>query len=339
MMDIVGWVSSVLPDSPVFEDAPGGAFAALASAAQADDIAAGVPPSALGYAPTAPVFKSTTTVDRYGNSVWSKGFGGRRDQTNDGNFIGSVTTGYGGALGAERRLSPDLRLGGFVGASRNKTELDQNAGGLDTDTAFGGIYSRAMFGRSFLDMALIGGHLKNNSTRNIGGGLVSETARADYDGWFLNPSATIGHRFDLGDGFSVTPALKMRYVAAHFGGYTESGSTTNLTVGARDVQALEERAELTAATVKTFGSGRFTYRMTGGALTQQRMGDGAVSLTLLGQNLVATTPDQKTVFGGYGGVGLDWQVGKTTLFAAGEFTAANDSSTTVSGKGGVRVAW
>lgn len=339
MMDITGWISSVLPDSPVFGEAPGGAFAALASAPPAEAPAADLPSNAMAYAPAAPVFKNAIMTDRFGNSVWAKGFGGRRDQATEGNFLGGVTTGYGGALGIERRVSNDLSIGGFLGASSNKTALDFNAGGTDTDAFFGGIFSRKMFDATFIDLALVGGYLDNKSTRNIGGGLALQTARADYTGWFLNPSATIGHRFGLGNGVSVTPALKLRYVATHFGGYTETGSTANLTVGARDVQALEERAELTAAMVKQFGASRLTYRITGGALAQQRTGDGAVDLTLLGQNLVATTPDQKTVFGGYGGIGIDWQFGRTTIFAASEFTAADDSSKTISGKGGLRVAW
>ncbi|MDB5600863.1 MAG: autotransporter protein [Xanthobacteraceae bacterium] len=339
MMDIVGWISSVLPDTPVFDRDAGDAFAAITSANRIDDGFASLPASAMGYAPAEPVFKGGTTTDRDGNSIWAKGFGGRREQSTDGHFIGGVTNGYGGALGVERHVSPGLRLGGFVGGSSNKTELYLNAGNTETDTVFGGIYARATSGATFLDLAVIGGHLDNSSKRNIGGGLLLETARADYDGWFLNPSAAIGHRFGLGQGFSVTPALKVRYVAAYFDGYSESGSTANLTVGARDVQALEERAELTLATVKTFGENRVTYRVTGGALAQQRAGNGTIDLALLGQNLVATTPDQKTVIGGYGSAGLDWQVGRTALFAAGEFTSASDSSTTLSGKGGVRVVW
>lgn len=339
MMDMVGWISSVLPDSPVFGDAPGGAFAALASATPGEADAAGLPSAVLAYAPATPVFKNAIMTDRVGNTVWAKGFGGRRDQATDGNFLGGVTTGYGGALGMERRVSSNLSIGGFLGASSNQTDLDLNAGGTDTDALFGGVFSRKMFDTTFIDIALIGGYLDNKSTRNIGGGLALQTARADYNGWFVNPSATIGRRFGLANGVSVTPALKLRYVATHFSGYTETGSTANLTVGARDVQALEERAELTAAAVKLFGANRLTYRITGGALAQQRTGDGAVDLTLLGQSLIATTPDQKTVFGGYGGIGLDWQFGRTTLFAAGELTAANDSSKTISGKGGVRVSW
>lgn len=338
MMDIVGWISSVLPDSPVFEDAPSGAFAALASAAHVDDRAAGTPSNALGYASAAPAFKSGATTSRDGTSIWTKGFGGRRKQTTDGSFIGSVTTGFGGAIGADRQVSHALRVGGFVGGSSNKTDLDLNAGGIDTDAVFGGVYSRAILGAAFFDVALIGGHLDNKSRRNIGGGMTPETASASYAGWFLNPSAAIGRRFGLGHGFSLTPALKLRYVSAFFDGYTESGSTANLTVGARNVQALEERVELTLAKVGTLAGHRTTYRVTGGALSQQRLGGGAVDLTLLGQSLVAATPDGKNTIGGYGGVGLDWQSGFMTLFAAGEFTGAN-SSTTYSGKGGIRVAW
>jgi len=43
---------------------------------------------------------------------------------------------------------------------------------------------------------------------------------------------------------SLTPAARVRYLAAGYGGYAESGSTVNLAVGSRTTQNLEERGEL-----------------------------------------------------------------------------------------------
>ena len=50
---------------------------------------------------------------------------------------------------------------------------------------------------------------------------------------------------------TLTPAVKARYVAAHFEGYSGTRSTVNLTVAGRDVQTFEERAELTLAACNT----------------------------------------------------------------------------------------
>lgn len=343
VMDITGWIASVLPDTPVFEPVQGGAanaFAAIEAAAPRFDHTFGTVSEAMAFAPTTPVFKGGLVTDRDGNSVWAKGFGGRREQTTDGSFIGGVTIGYGGAFGYDRQITPDTKLGGFIGGSTNETRLDLNAGRFDTDTLFGGLYARSFFGATFLDLALIGGKLNNKSKRNIGGGLALETASASYDGWFVNPSLALGHRFAFDNGYTITPALKVRYVAAQFGGYTETGSSANLTIGDRNMQAVEERAEVTLANTHTFGNGsRLGVRVTGGMLAQQRTGDATVNIALVGQNFIAATPDKQNVFGLYGGAGLDWQLGRMALFASGEVTGMNDNVITFTGKGGVRVVW
>lgn len=343
VMDITGWISSVLPETPVFETAQtngaANAFAAIErTAPRLDDAFAFLPSGALPYAP-APVFKGGTVSDAAGNTLWAKGFGGYRDQGTDGSFIGSVTQGYGGAIGFDRQVTANTKLGAFLGGSSNNTRLQLNAGQTDTDTLFGGVYARKLLGASFLDLALIGGSLDNKSKRNIGGGLAWETASASYGGWFVNPALTLGHRFALADNLTLTPALKLRYVAAHFDGYTESGSTTNLTVAGRNVQALEERAELTLASVQNWNGNRIIVRNTVGALAQQRTGDSNVNVALVGTNFIAATPDKGNVFGLYGGAGIDWQIGRAVLFASGEVTGMTDNTTSFAGKGGLRVVW
>jgi outer membrane autotransporter protein len=206
---------------------------------------------------------------------------------------------------------------------------------------FGGAYGRKMWGATFLDLAVIGGNLDNTSARNIGGGLALQTATASYGGWFVDPSLSAGHRIDIdGHGFAITPAMKLRYVAAHFDGYTETGSAANLTVAGRDFQAFEERAEITFADTLTMANGsHLTGRVTGGILGQQRSTGGQINIALLGQSLLAATPDRGSIAGGYGSAGLDWQMGKLTLFAAGEATYTNDATHIYAGKGSARVSW
>ncbi|MHB0768201.1 autotransporter outer membrane beta-barrel domain-containing protein [Bradyrhizobium sp. 5.13L] len=342
IMDITGWIGSVLPDAPVFAPGAGAAnaFAATEPASPFDAFDS-FPSVALGYAP-APAFKAASTNYGGGNAVWAKAFGGQRLQDNNGALIGGTTTGYGGAVGYERLISPDLRLGVLAGGSTNKTNLHFNAGNTGTDTVFGGAYSRKTWGGTFLDLSVIGGSLDNSSLRNIGGGLAFATATASYGGWFVNPAMMFGRRLDVdGRGFTITPAVKVRYVAAHFGGYAETGAgAANVSVAGRDFQAWEERAELTFANTRMLANGhRVTARVSAGALAQQRSAGGLVNVVLLGQNFVAATPERSSVAGGYSSAGLDWQMGPVTLFAHGEATYTNDVSRTYAGKGGARVTW
>jgi hypothetical protein len=61
---------------------------------------------------------------------------------------------------------------------------------------------------------------------------------------------------------------------------------------------------------------------------------------LLGQALAFATPDKASIAGGYGGAALDWRVrGGVSVFAATEYTAMSDSSSTITAKGGVRVGF
>lgn len=343
IMDITGWISSVLPDAPVFAPSAGAAnaFAAPEAASSPFDAFASFPSGALGYAP-APAFKAASTNYGDGNAVWAKAFGGQRQQDNSGAQIGGITTGYGGAVGYERLVGPDLRLGVLAGGSTNWTNLHFNAGSTGTDTVFGGAYGRKSWGGTFLDLSVIGGNLDNTSVRNIGGGLAFATATASYGGWFVNPALMVGRRLDVdGRGLTITPAVKLRYVAAHFGGYTETGSgAANVSVADRDFQAWEERAELTLANTRLLANGqRITARVSAGALAQQRSDGGLANVVLLGQTFVAATPDRGSVAGAYSSAGVDWQMGRVTLFAQGEATYTNDVSRTYAGKGGARVSW
>ncbi len=340
VMDVTGWISSLLPDTPAFEVEPKGAANAFAAIEQAAPRFNGASTlnDAMAYAPT-PAFKSSAISDRDGNTVFAKSFGGRREQQTEGGFIGSIAAGYGGAFGYERRITENIRLGGFVGASTNETRLDLNAGHIDTNALFGGLYARHVFDATFLDLALIGGKLANDSWRNIGGGLAFETARASYGGWFIDPALAFGHRFALDNGNSITPALKLRYIAARFEGYSESGSSANLSVAGRTVQAFEERADMTFARVGRIGDSRLTVRLSGGAVAQQLVGDSAVNVILLGQNFVAAMPGKIRLLGLYAGAGLDWQFGRVALFASGETVAMNDDTRSFAGKGGIHIAW
>ena len=344
IMDITWWINSVLPDAPVFAPGAGGgvnSFATVDAAASPFDAFASSPPETPGYAATrAPVFKGGAAVYADGNAVWARGFGGQRQQDTSVSFVGSTTTGYGGAIGYERVLNPDLKIGALLGASTNKTNLYQNGGNIGTDTVFGGAYGRFTRGNTFLDLAVIGGNLDNSSARPIAGGLALQTATASYGGWFVDPTMTLGHRIDIDQrGFTITPTLKVRYVAAHFDGYAEAGSTDNLTISGRDFQAWEERAGITFANVRMIGAGRVTARVTGGILGEQRSTGGQVNFALLDQNYLAATPDRGRVVGGYSSAGLDWQIGRVTLFAAGEAIFTNDATKIYAGKGGVRVDW
>jgi hypothetical protein len=71
----------------------------------------------------------------------------------------------------------------------------------------------------------------------------------------------------------------------------------------------------------------------------QRVGGDAVNATLLAQPIAFTAPGSSNVWGGFGGLGVEWRTGNVSVFAAGEYIAWQNSGSIVSGRGGIRVAF
>ena len=97
---------------------------------------------------------------------------------------------------------------------------------------------------------------------------------SNYNGWFVSPEATYGMRLPLASfapvpefarNAAVVPSAKVRYLAAWYERYTETGSTANLTGNERSLQTFEGRLllALTNALVDHYG----TRRHQGGVLT------------------------------------------------------------------------
>ena len=309
----------------------------------ARDAFAGI--SSLNYASTDRVLFSNPNVTAPdGTSVWAQGFAGQRIQDADAPTLRSVNNFYGGMMGIDKTFRPGLRLGGLLGAGSIKSTIDLNSGDTKSDIVFGGLYGRFAMNQSFVDFALLGGHSNNDLRRNMANNLAPgglETASAKYDGWFISPELAYGVKMPVGTNLTLTPTARVRYLAAGFGGYQETGSTTNLTVASRTSHNFEERIEATLTrTSDPVPSQRMQISGTLGLLALQRAGDTTVNTILLGQNLPFATPGKGDVYGVYSGVGFDWRhISGWTVFGAAEYTATTDSSRTATAKGGVKVTF
>ena len=309
----------------------------------ANDAFSGIP--ALAYAGNDRVLLSNpsfTAAD--GTSVWAQGFGGQRIQRADAPTLRSVNNFYGGVLGVDKTVQPGLRLGGFIGAGNVKSTIELNSGGTNSDMVFGGVYGRYVMGRAFLDFSLLGGHSSNDVKRTIANNAVPggfEYAAGKYNGWFISPEIAYGLTQSLGANLALTPSARVRYLAAGFGGYDESGSSTNLSVGSRTSHNFEERGEFRLThTTNATPTEQLQLSGTAGLIALQRVGDSTVNTILLGQSLAFATPGKASIVGFYAGAGFDWRnVAGISVFGATEFTAMSDSSQTITGRGGVKVAF
>ncbi len=353
LMDFSGWVSSLLgdrfgelggasgssaatgfvPESPRVADA---AHAAFASA---------MPVSSYAPASKGPgALPNATYVDRAsGTAIWSKAFAGVRQQDGDDVLLASTSSIYGGAIGVDGQLRPDLRVGLFFGAGYGKFEVDRSSQKIETDHVFGGVYGRFDWNAHFIDFAVTAGHSSNDNSRLVASNLAPgglETASSKYDGWFLSPELAYGIRIPVAADMILTPTARVRYLTGHFGGYAESGSAQNLVVAGRDLQDIEERFELALSRFDPVASGVLKTTATLGAVGLQRIGDKTVNSVLLGQNLSFAAPGEDSSYGGYVGLGVDYRASqRVNLFAGVEGTLMNDKSRTGIAKGGARVAF
>ncbi|WP_245444297.1 autotransporter outer membrane beta-barrel domain-containing protein [Bradyrhizobium sp. Y36] len=344
------------------------AIAGLASGRLANDAPASSEGPAIGFAPSGNVARDMfneafaampgmayagqdrvlsgnpnfTATD--GTSVWAQGFGGRRIAPEDGMMLRSINSFYGGAIGADKIVQPRLRLGVLVGGGNLQSSLAADAGRTTSDLGFAGIYGRYALSGGFLDFSLLGGGSGNTATRRVDNNLVAggvEYARAGYAGWFVSPELAYGFDLAIAANLTLTPSMRVRYLAAGFGGYQESGSAANLDVGSRLSHYFEERGGVTL-TRSFAGVGQGTLKVSGsaGVVGLQRAGDADVNAVLLGQNLAFAAPGGGNVVGYFAGAGLDWRhASGVSLFAATEYNEMSDASRTVTGRGGIKIGF
>ena len=316
------------PSSPVVDRAQA-AFSGIPSVAMSYASSGSRPIIGKAVPPAAPVYDTT---------IWASGFGGERKQRADGNVLPTTDTAFGGAMGIDRALGGNLRLGAFVGAGASREEVELSVQKIDATYVFGGVYGRFDWISQYLDFSLYGGGIDNKSTRQIANNTVPsglETATASYGGWFISPEVIYGFRIPV-NAITVTPRLRVRYVGGVLDGYSESGSMQNLSVGRRNINDFEERGEVEFSTV----SGALKAAATVGVIGLERAGNPNINTVLLGQNLSFVTPGQANAFGGVFGMRVDYRaLANVALFAAGEATVMSDKSYGFAATGGARVSF
>lgn len=277
-------------------------------------------------------------VDKYGNLVWARAFGGAQFNDPYGTASGQRSYSGGAMLGYDWHTD-GWRVGGFAGLGRVRTNRTLSPDYVTTDTVFGGVYGRYSFGKFNLDGTFAAGSLNPHTRRFVNNG--TEIARGDFNGFFLSPEAALGYNIDLGDGLTATPTGRVRYVGAFLNGYTETGSTQNVTYGATFSNSLEERAEVRLTKAVKGADGLVSsFYVQAAAIAAQRVGPANFSASVLGTSFAVGDGYARSKAGASLGIGFNYKVApQFDLYGSLDGAAFSDKSYSVSARGGFKVAF
>lgn len=277
-------------------------------------------------------------IDRHGNLVWARAFGAARFQPANDGIAGSINRTTGVLFGYDRQFT-SWRLGAYGGYGLSNSITSEGSAKLQTQLYLAGLYGQTKLAATTFTFNLGGGILGNSSTRTITNG--GEVAAADFRGAFLAPDAALAYDMRLGRGFTLTPALRARYIATFTDAYGETGSRQNIIYRDAFTSSFEERAELRLSHKQPMrNGGTFGSYVQAAAIATQRIGSGAVSANILGSEVSVQSATAGTVTGLSLGAGVDVELAKNFVTYAGiDATQYSDAAQALTGRIGLRIGF
>jgi hypothetical protein len=238
------------------------------------------------------------------------------------------------AVGADTRFGSTIAAGALLSYSQSVASF--TAGDtLASRTGVAGFYGTYHAGVLDVGFSMLGGVQAHESSRRIATAGGFETARGSFGGVFAAPGASAALPLASIGGTAVALRASATYVVGVTSGYTETGSSSNLTIGPRPITSLDARLGLEARHAIVAGSLAGEGVVRAGVFGLMNGGGASVPVTLFGQTVnVATTPS--SVYGVYAGAGAVANLSETIRFELNADTAARtDGSLSLSLRGGV----
>ena len=277
-------------------------------------------------------------VDNYGNLFWTRTFGGLRYQpSGDGDY--SSHTSHVGVISGVDHLFEAYRLGFFAGAGTVRTDAGDSASLMRGNTGFLGLYGAVELGGLQWNASITGGGIENMASRSINNG--TETASGDFTGWYVSPEVAVSRSYQVAPGWQLTPSFKTRYTGAYYESYDESGSSQNLSYGARQSHSIDGRLQVELKYKTVMPSGLPAAITATAALSDtQYLGSETLRARLDNNEFTVSNTGDKNVLGATLGVGFDAMISERTAIYGGiDGSLYSDDSVAASGRLGLKVAF
>ena len=257
---------------------------------------------------------------------------------------------YGLALGVERDYGAATTLGlmgGYLAGNMKAASRFTVSQEIENQGGFAGIYGSGRLADGMkLTGSLIGGWTNNDSKRSFNNNSVVpsfvEIAKSTYGSVFIAPSIGLSKEYVLDEQTTLTPSFSALYAHQWSEGYTETGSTTNLTVGSGNTSVPEARAELgitrdLEVTDQTNG-GHITMRF--GALVRTTLNNDVPALSIAGIGMLTNASTDRSSLFAATGMDFDLQITEALLFSASsDIALGSDDYFSAQGKIRFKVAF
>ena len=132
--------------------------------------------------------------------------------------------------GTQRRLDDSWRLGGAIGLTSASTSSSDGSS-VEATQGQAGVVIKYDADALLLASTLTGGYGIHASERNVSIGQIDDTLVGDAQIAYLSARFHGAYTFDMGTAY-IKPLFNLDLTATHFGGVTETGGATALTVDA-----------------------------------------------------------------------------------------------------------
>ena len=277
-----------------------------------------------------------------GTEAWVEVFGLAREQRDTSPAVGADHYLGGIIAGIDTPVGADTRAGLFLGGSYGELDVKFDSQDEDIGSAFIGAYGGYASGPWAIDLVVTGGWSRYDLTRNIANNTVPggmETASADYDGYFIAPELSVAHTVAV-NGQEVIPSVQLGYAGTHLDSYTETGSSSGMTVNDRFIHLLTGRFQVTVPVRIPQYADSVYFAPYAGVEGRTRLDNSDVNAVLLGQSISFDAGGEDSVGAALAGVELSALIDDgVSLFGRVEATAESNSGRTIAGQAGLQIAF